>query len=180
MATPQDVLNFWFKEIDPKRQFTSDPQFDQLIRERFLKTWQAIQNKETESWRSTPEGRLAEIIVLDQFSRNMFRGTAEAFLADGLALELAKQAVQVGADQKLSVQQKPFLYMPYMHSENKADHEVAVRLFSQPGLENNLKYEFLHKKIIDRFGRYPHRNQALGRNSTPEEIEFLKEKGSSF
>lgn len=177
---PEDVLNFWFKEISSQQQFGSDPEFDHIIRERFLKIFELIMQGGWSKHRRTAEGRLAEIIVLDQFSRNMFRNQSEAFSADSLALRLAKEAVAAGADQELSVSEKAFLYMPYMHSEEKQDHEVAVKLFSQPGLENNLKFEYLHKKIIDRFGRYPHRNQILGRTSTPEEVEFLKEKNSSF
>ncbi|MGE3974423.1 MAG: DUF924 family protein [Bdellovibrionales bacterium] len=176
----QDIIQFWFHEIDRKKWFQSSPEFDQQIRDRFLKTFHQVQNGSTSQWRETPEGRLAEIIVLDQFSRNMFRDKPEAFAADPLALELAKAAVTAGDDMKLPVEQRGFLYMPYMHSENADDHIAAMKLFSQKGLENNYQYELLHKKIIDRFGRYPHRNQVLGRKSTPEELEFLKEKNSSF
>lgn len=175
-----DILNFWFHEIEPKQQFSSDPKFDLQIRTRFLNVYESVVKGETVDWRNSPKGRLAEIIVLDQFSRNMFRNKPEAFSADALALRLAKEAVKVKADLELPFNQSAFIYMPYMHSENKEDHEVAVLLFSKPGMENSLKFELLHKKIIDRFGRYPHRNEVLGRVSTPEEIEFLKEKGSSF
>lgn len=180
MATSADIINFWFKEIDPSMQFAKDAQFDQLIRDRFLETYNSIVAGKTAGWRTTPEGRLAEIIVLDQFSRNMFRDSPKAFEADALALKLAKEAVQSGDDQKLPMDLRAFLYMPYMHSEDPKTHEQAVLLFSQSGLEYNLKYEHMHKKIIDRFGRYPHRNAILGRTSTQEELNFLKEKGSSF
>lgn len=178
--TPQDVLDFWFKELDPNMRFAKDEKIDQKIRERFMSTYLDVLSGRSQEWRSTPEGRLAEIIVLDQFGRNMFRNSHKAFVGDLLALKLAQEAVEFGADQKLPPEQRAFMYMPYMHSEDPQIHEEAVKLFSQEGLENSLKYEMMHKKIIDRFGRYPHRNNMLGRDSTPEEIEFLKMVGSSF
>lgn len=180
MTTPQDVLHFWFQELDPQMRFAKNAELDRKIRDRFLPTYRDVAAGKTTSWRNTPEGRLAEIIVLDQFSRNMFRDSPEAFAADSLALELAQAAVAAGADQKLATEQKAFLYMPYMHSEDRKVHERAVELFSQQGLEYNLRFEYAHKKIIDRFGRYPHRNEVLGRPSTPEELAFLQEEGSSF
>jgi uncharacterized protein (DUF924 family) len=126
------------------------------------------------------EGRLAEIIVLDQFSRNMFRDTPAAFAQDALALVLAQEAVFSGADKLLSETQCSFLYMPFMHSESLVIHELAVELFSKPGLEGNLDFEMRHKVIIEKFGRYPHRNNILQRESTEEEMEFLKLPGSGF
>ena len=131
-------------------------------------------------WRATPGGRLAEILVLDQFSRNIHRDREGAFAGDGIALALAQEAVSIGADQALPVDRRTFLYLPYMHSESAAIHEVAVSLFATPGLEQNYQFELMHKAIIDRFGRYPHRNAALGRESTPEELAFLQTPGSSF
>lgn len=180
MKTENDILDFWFEEIDPSLWFTKDLLFDQQIRDRFKKTYEEVVEGAHSHWRKTPEGRLAEIIVLDQFPRNMFRDTAKAFASDELALHLAEETVRLGEDQKLSMIERSFLYMPYMHSENQVMHEKALKLFDQPGLENNLKFEKLHKAIIDRFGRYPHRNKLLGRTSTPEEIEFLKQPNSSF
>ena len=118
--------------------------------------------------------------MLDQFSRNLHRGDGRAFANDAMALALAQEAVAAGADQGLTTDERGFLYMPYMHSESRAIHEVAVGLFTDLGLESNLDFELRHKEIIDRFGRYPHRNEVLGRESTPEEIEFLKQPGSSF
>lgn len=176
----QLVLDFWFEEIDPSFWFMKDDLFDQQIRTRFSKTYDYVVAGNSVTWRQTPEGRLAEVIVLDQFARNMFRDTPKAFAADPLALHLAQEAVRVGDDQKLYLEQRSFIYMPYMHSENAEVHKKALELFSQKGLEENLKFEILHKNIIDRFGRYPHRNKVLGRTSTPEEIEFLKTPGSSF
>lgn len=177
---PQDILNFWFREIDSKMHFIKSDELDRTIHDRFLQVYADVTNGKTADWRETPEGRLAEIIVLDQFSRNMFRNSSKAFAADALALYLAQDAVKSGDDQKIPIEQRSFLYMPYMHSEDPKIHEQAVALFSQKGLEYGLKYELMHKKIIDRFGRYPHRNEILGRPSTPEELEFLNEEGSSF
>ena len=125
-------------------------------------------------------GRLAEIIVLDQFSRNIYRDRPLAFAYDATALVLAQEAVRVGADQQVDFEKRSFFYMPYMHSESPIIHNRAVELFSQPGAEFNYEFELKHKAIIDRFGRYPHRNAILGRESTPEEIEFLGQPGSSF
>lgn len=176
----QHVLNFWFREIKPEMHFVKDEKFDAEIREKFHFVYNDICTGKTESWRSSPQGRLAEVIVLDQFARNMFRDTPQAFAADPLALKLAIEAIRVGADQELSPEERGFIYMPFMHSEDRKVHKQAVQLFSQPGFERQLKYELMHKKIIDRFGRYPHRNKILNRDSTSEEIEFLKEKNSSF
>lgn len=180
MVTAKEIIQFWFDEISPRMHFAKDAEFDSLIRKRFLSTYENVVAGKTTSWRNLAEGRLAEIIVLDQFARNMFRDTPKAFAADELCLRLAQAAVHVGDDMKLDLGKRVFFYMPYMHSESLATHEEAVRLFSQEGLEENLKYELLHKRIIERFGRYPHRNAILSRESTQEEINFLKEKNSSF
>lgn len=176
----QKVLDFWFKEIDPSFWFKKDLKFDETIRDQFSEIYEQVLNGHTVSWRRSAQGRLAEVLVLDQFGRNMFRDTARAFAGDELALNLSREAVRLGEDQMLSTPQKAFLYMPYMHSESKKVHQEAVRLFSQKGLEENLKFELLHKDIIDKFGRYPHRNALLGRKSTPAEIEFLKQPNSAF
>ena len=120
------------------------------------------------------------MIVLDQFSRNLFRDSPRAFAQDGMALVLAQEAVRFGADAALSAQERVFLYMPYMHSESVTVHEAAVQLFTRNGIQNNLDFELKHKAIIDRFGRFPHRNAVLGRASTAEEIVFLQQPGSAF
>lgn len=174
------IIEFWFKELGQKDWFSADTKLDNLIRERFLEIYQKAAAGELYTWRETAEGRLAEIIILDQFSRNIFRGHEKAYATDDMALVLAQEAIANEADNSLSPQYKAFLYMPYMHSESKAMHEIAEKLFSQPGLESNLDYELKHKKIIDRFGKFPHRNKILGRESSMAEIEFLKEPDSSF
>jgi uncharacterized protein (DUF924 family) len=160
--------------------FAKSDDFDRLIESRFGATQAAAERCELAFWRGSASGRLAEIIVLDQFSRNIWRDTPRAFASDPLALALAQTAVAAGADQALDATRRAFLYMPYMHSESALIHAAAVQLFSAPGLENNLNFELRHQAIIERFGRYPHRNQILGRTSTPKEIEFLKAPGSGF
>ena len=169
------ILHFWFEEVEPKKRFEKDEELDGEIKKRFLSAYEHIVAGKTALWRETPEGRLAEIIVLDQFTRNMFRGERQSFAGDPLALQLAKEAVAEGDDQKLSKEKRAFMYMPYMHSESKEVHKEALKLFIDLGIEENLKYEKMHKEIIDRFERYPHRNEVLGRASTPEEIAFLKD-----
>ncbi len=180
MPTYGDVINFWFHEIDPAQHWKKDLGFDQLIADRFAELHRQATLCELFEWRASPQGRLAEIIVLDQFSRNMYRDTSLSFAYDPQALALAQEAVAVGADDELSTIERTFLYMPYMHSESLKVHEVAVKLFAKNGVENNLNFEMLHKKIIEQFGRYPHRNAILGRESRPEEIAFLKQPDSSF
>lgn len=173
----QDILNFWFKELEPKQHWIKDPDFDALIKQRFGDLLIAASKCELFSWRETAQGRLAEIIVLDQFSRNIYRDMPQAFVQDPLALALAQETVALGLDNNLADNEKPFLYMPYMHSESKVVHVQAEKLFRATG---NFDFELKHKAIVDRFGRYPHRNEILGRESTEEELEFLKGAGSSF
>jgi uncharacterized protein (DUF924 family) len=177
---PQPILYFWFEELNPKQHFIKDAALDEIIRTRFGSTLEAAARCELFAWRATPEGRLAEIIVLDQFSRNIYRDTPRAFAQDALALVLAQELVASGQDRSLPQAQRVFAYMPYMHSESALVHEQAVLLFTQLGIQDNLNFELRHKAIIDRFGRYPHRNALLGRTSTPQELAFLSEPGSSF
>lgn len=180
MATAQEVLQFWFEETPPELHFKKDDAFDAAIRDRFLDAHKAAARGELAAWRDTVDGRLAEIIVLDQFSRNLFRDDPRAFATDVVALVLAQQAVHVGADHEIPLARRAFLYMPFMHSESRVIHVDAERLFRQSGLERNYDIELKHKAIIGRFGRYPHRNTVLGRKSTPEEKAFLEQPGSSF
>lgn len=176
----QEVLKFWFDEIEQSQWWKKDDQLDQLIITRFsgLHT-QAIQCELFE-WRKTAAGRLAEIIVLDQFSRNMFRDSALCFAYDALALALSQEAILLGIDKILSPIQKSFLYMPFMHSESLKIHEIAVELFQKNGIKANLDFELKHKNVIGQFGRYPHRNEILGRASTDKELKFLQQPGSRF
>ena len=175
-----DVLKFWFEEISPKDWWVKNTDLDQKITERFSLTHLQASLGELFSWRKSPEGRLAEILVLDQFSRNMFRDDPRSFAYDSMALVLAQECVALKLDQKLEVTKRKFIYMPYMHSESLVIHDQAIELFAQEGLEENLKFEHAHLDILHKFGRYPHRNKILGRKSTKEEIEFLKGPNSSF
>ncbi|WP_249975444.1 DUF924 family protein [Vreelandella olivaria] len=179
-TSAQAVITFWFNELTPEQWFNKDTAMDQHITQRFGNVLARAAACECYEWRHTAHGRLAEIIVLDQFSRNIYRDDARAFANDALALALAQEAVALKADDALSSVERSFLYMPYMHSESAKIHDIAMKLFDQPGLESNLDFEIRHKAIIDRFGRYPHRNAVLGRDSSEEEIAFLQQPGSSF
>lgn len=178
--TYNEILKFWFEEINSRSQWQKDSEFDNQIRDGFLDYHEAARKCELMNWRSVAVGRLAEIIILDQFSRNIYRDTANAFASDSLALALSQEAIANDVAMELPPKQRVFLYMPFMHSESSIIHEQAIELFSEPGMEANLDFEKRHKEIIDRFGRYPHRNSILGRESTLEETEFLKQPGSSF
>lgn len=179
-AFADQVLEFWFKELSPAQWFHKSSKLDAEIARRFGDVLIAARRGELWQWRSAPRGRLAEVIVLDQFSRNIHRDTPAAFAADPQALVLAQEAVARGDDADLAPDERAFLYMPYMHSESLHIHAEALRLFDQPGLENNLRVERQHRNILLRFGRYPHRNAILGRESSAEELSFLQLPGSSF
>jgi uncharacterized protein (DUF924 family) len=172
-----DVLTFWFS--DPARWWKKDPAFDAEVRDRFLTLNEAIERGEHEDWLGTPRGILAYVVVLDQFSRNLFRGSARSFACDARALAAARVAIDRGFDRVLSFEERSFLYMPFMHSERIADQDRCVQLFTSEAKES-LSFAERHRDIIRRFGRFPHRNALLGRSSTPEELEFLKQPGSSF
>lgn len=179
-VTPDTVLDFWFREIPESAWWEKSSVFDSALRQRFGELYHAATRGELFHWRDSIQGRLAEIIVLDQFSRNLFRDSAAAFAFDSMALVLSQEAVRSGLARELPPRQRSFLYMPFMHSESVAIHEEALTLFAETGMESNLDFEKRHKAIIDRFGRYPHRNALLGRASTPEETAFLQTPGSSF
>ncbi len=171
---PEAVLTFWFKGKGFDDWFTAKkPSFDALIRRKFLKTYEAVVRGETAHWRTSPRGRLAEIIVLDQFSRNMFRGTPEMYRHDALALALAQEAIRAGADKALSKDERMFMYLPFEHAESKVVQKESIRLFKQIWGKDLIHYAHDHKRVIDKFGRFPHRNEILGRKSTTEEKKFL-------
>ncbi len=176
----REVLQFWFEEISQTQWWKKDAQFDELIASRFSEVHGQASRGELYRWRDTAEGRLAEIIVLDQFSRNIYRNSPLSFATDSLALVLSQEAISSGADKEVVSDMRSLFYMPFMHSESAVIHSEAVSLYEAYGNEANLKFELRHKAIIDRFGRYPHRNEILGRDSTAEEIEFLSHPGSSF
>ena len=176
----EGVLKFWFEEIDPAQWFASDPAFDAEIRQRFLPLLQGTAVGEQYAWRASAWGRLAEIIVLDQFSRNVLRGTPQAFAHDPMALALAQEAVAADVHRALAPVERSFLLMPFMHSESRVIHVQAEALFREFAPRENYESELRHQAIIDRFGRYPHRNAVLGRTSSAEELEFLALPGSRF
>ena len=175
-----EIIQFWFKDIERKQWWDKSDAFDQLLIEKYQDLHTKAIKGELYQWRENPKGRLAEIIVLDQFSRNMYRDTEKAFASDALALILAQEAISVGADESLNETEKSFLYMPFMHSESLIIHEVGLKLFQAGTSDSSINFEIRHKKIIEDFGRYPHRNNILGRISTNKEIEFLEKPGSSF
>ncbi|CNL07421.1 putative transmembrane protein [Yersinia frederiksenii] len=176
----QKILKFWFKEMDQALWFKKDEDFDAYLRQHFGSVWQAASKGELAHWRRNIEGRLAEILILDQFSRNLFRDLPTSFSCDGMALVLAQEAVSSGQVGQLSKTQRGFLYLPFMHSESALIHQQALVLYTELGDELQLDYELRHKAIIDRFGRYPHRNHILGRVSSAEEQAFLLQTGSAF
>ncbi|MFD2166473.1 DUF924 family protein [Thalassotalea euphylliae] len=175
-----DVIHYWFEELTPQQWWIKDNKLDMQITNRFAQLHRQAMQGELFRWRETALGSLAEVIVLDQFSRNIYRDTAKSFAADPLALALAQQAISKSYDKEVSEQQRGFFYLPFMHSESVIIHKEAVKLYKELGNENNLSFELQHQAIIERFGRYPHRNSILGRQSTSEEQAFLKEPGSSF
>jgi len=172
-ATSMDILSFWFSDKSRPNWFAKDPSFDAVVSARYGAVLLAAKHGELFRWRETIRGRLAEIIVLDQFSRNIHRGAAAAFESDAQALVLAQEAVRDETRFELTPDEKAFLYMPFMHSESSVIHEEGLRLFSEAGLEFYLAYEEEHRLVIQRFGRFPHRNAILGRASTAEEDIYL-------
>ncbi len=176
LASPADIVAFW-REAGPARWYAKDTAFDDELRRRFLPIWEAASAGRLRAWEESDEGTLALILVLDQFSRNMFRDDARAFSADVLAREIADRAIARGADQRIEPALRAFMYLPYEHSEAMADQERSVALFRAMGDAESLKWADLHLDIIKRFGRFPHRNAVLGRATTPEEATFLAEGG---
>jgi uncharacterized protein (DUF924 family) len=178
--TADDVLQFWFEHLPPASWWRKSPALDAEIGRRFGALHAQAARAELAHWRDSPPGRLAEVIVLDQFSRNLWRDSPTAFAQDTMALILAQEAVRQGADAVLPVVQRSFLYMPYMHSESVLIQAQSLALFGGLGLPANLDSAQRHHDIVARFGRYPHRNAVLGRTSTAEELLFLQQPGSSF
>ena len=194
-----EILHFWFGALDadglaaPEKQerwFRKDPAFDEEIRRRFGAEHAAVAAGRRAAWRATPRGRLAEVVVLDQFTRNLFRDTAAMFAADAEALACARRAIALGDEASLETDERAFLYMPFMHAETLADQDRCLALFealaatrtgkARERVQANLAFARAHREIVARFGRFPHRNGLLGRPSTPAELEFLEQPGSSF
>jgi uncharacterized protein (DUF924 family) len=177
-----EVLRFWFGDASErgkahKRWFEKNSTFDAEVRARFLPLYEVLATND--DWLSRPDYCLARIVVLDQFPRNMFRGSPRAFAADAKALAAARYAVEKGLERDMLTVEKQFVYLPFEHSESLADQVRACELM-QPLGDDLYDWAVRHRRIIERFGRFPHRNEILGRESTPEEIEFLKQPGSGF
>ena len=176
----REVLGFWFDLLMPEQWFAESHWLDAEIGELFGTLRDEVLSSGAADWREGPQTLLAAVILLDQFSRNIHRGTPQAFAQDPMALALAQEAVAQGVLAHLSPVERSFLLLPYMHSESRIVHEEAERLFAALGIQDNLDFERRHKAIVDRFGRYPHRNAILGRTSSAEELAFLETPGSSF
>jgi uncharacterized protein (DUF924 family) len=177
-ASPRTVLDFW-RAAGSDRWFKVDKSFDQDVRERFLELHDAAATGQLDRWAQSAEGALALLILLDQFPRNMFRGTPRAFATDAKALAIARQAVESGFDRKVEPAFRTFFYLPFMHSEVSSDQDYCCALYRWLGEAEGIKYAELHRDAIRRFGRFPHRNEILGRRSTPEEIAYLAGGGFS-
>lgn len=173
---PADIIQYWFTPPLPQHWFNSTPALDTEIRERFASIWEQAQAGKLDDWKNSAEGCLALCIILDQFPLNMFRGEARSFSTEQQAVGVCKHAVAQGLDQQLPAEQRMFIYMPLMHSENMADQDESVRLFAAAGLEGNARFAEHHRHIVERFGRFPHRNAILGRESSPAELEYLSSK----
>lgn len=176
--TPHEIITFW-RAAGPERWFKADPAFDIEIGRRFESTWRRARDGQLRDWENARDGRLALVLLLDQFPRNMFRGQPTAFTTDSAALELSKRMIVDGDDLTVDPQMRRFVYMPLMHSERLADQEHCVALFENAGDPDNKKFAAIHADIVRRFGRFPHRNAILGRNSTDDETAFLDQGGFS-
>ena len=185
MENPDSIIKFWFEEIEKDLQFKKDKDLDEKIKSRFGELLEKAKQGELDSWKQSAESTFALIILLDQFSRNIYRDDKKSFEADKLALNIAKEGIEKGFDKQIDSKRRAFFYIPFMHSENIEDQKKAIELFEElskehEGANNNVKYAIMHKDIIEKFNRFPHRNKILGRKSTEEEIDFLKTSGSSF
>lgn len=176
MITPQEILAFWCAPGMEPRWFDATPELDAAIRQKYEAVWEAALRGELDAWQDTPAGALALVIVLDQFPRNMYRLDAKRYASAEKAVAVTKRAIEKGFDALLDRPCLAFLYMPLMHSEALADQDLSVRLFAAAGLEANLRYARHHRELVRRFGRFPHRNDLLGRESTAEEIAYLDSK----
>ena len=173
------VLHFWFDDLEPKDWFEKNTAVDATITTKFATLYAALAPGLSPEWESSPRLALAAVITLDQFPRNMFRDSPRAFATDELALSAAKRAIDRGEGAQLNETERQFLYMPFQHAENREDQARSVVLFSEFD-EKTLGFARRHQEIVDRFGRFPHRNAVLGRESTPQELEFLQQPNSSF
>ncbi len=175
-SNPKMINEFWFSARVRPLRFRSTPAFDREIRERYLPLWENARDGQLAPWQTTAEGCVALVVVLDQFPLHMFRGQPTAFSTEQQARAVAEHAIKHGLDQNLPGEMKAFLYLPFMHSETLADQERSVQLYQAACLHENLRWARHHRELIRRFGRFPHRNAILNRDSTPEEMDYLNSK----
>ena len=168
-----DVLTFWFSEPMKSHWFSSTPAIDKAILADYKSLWQHAKQHKLSAWEQSPDGCLALCIVLDQFPLNMFRGEAKSFSTEQQAVNVAKKAIRAGFDEALPQHRVSFLYMPLMHSEHLDDQDLALKCFEKTNLEGNIAFAKHHRGIVERFGRFPHRNKILGRQSTQAELDYL-------
>lgn len=169
-----EIIDFWFSDEVRPMWFNSTPEFDALLHERYEQTWGRARAGVYDHWAQESLSALALVIILDQFPLNMFRQDARQYSTEAHARTIAGQLIDSGRDQRLSDRQKAFLYLPYMHSETLQDQDFAVEMYQKAGLEENLRFAHHHRDVVKRFGRFPHRNKVLGRQSSEDEIEYLK------
>lgn len=174
IPTATDVVDFW-RAAGPERWFAKDDGFDAECRARFLDAWEMAAAGGLDAWAETAEGALGLVLLLDQMPRNMFRGDPRTFATDAAALAVAKRALALGYDRRVQPELRAFFYLPFMHAEDLAAQETSVALYTELGLAENLKFARHHRDVIARFGRFPHRNAVLGRETTPDEAAFLEE-----
>ncbi|MDH5180583.1 MAG: DUF924 domain-containing protein [Gammaproteobacteria bacterium] len=175
---PMQIIDYWYSDEMRKHWFASTPELDYEIKSNYEKIWESAGAGNLDEWRNTPEGCLALTIILDQMPLNMFRGTARSFATEGKAVEVALFAVENDFDEQISADKLPFLFMPFMHSENLEHQDLSVKLFSKHNLQDSLKFALHHRDIVLKYGRFPHRNKILGRESTKEEMEYLASEDS--
>lgn len=175
---PIEIISYWFSERIQKHWFSSTPELDKEIKTKYERTWVSAAAGELDEWKISPEGCLALIIILDQLPLNMFRGEAKSFETERQAVEVALTAINSGFDKKLSSDKLPFLFMPFMHSEKLEEQDLSVKLYRENNFENNLRFALHHREIVKRFGRFPHRNRIIGRESTKAEKEYLASENS--
>ncbi|MCG7924562.1 MAG: DUF924 domain-containing protein [Candidatus Thiodiazotropha taylori] len=173
MDNPREILEFWFSDEVRPRHFSSTPEFDQQLKSRFLAAWEQARSGALNSWLGSSEGCLALVILLDQFPLNMFRDQPQGYSTEQHSREVANHAILAGFDEQLPADQRAFLYLPFMHSESLSDQDFSVTLFEAAGMQESLKWAKHHREIVRQFGRFPHRNVVLGRQSSEEELAYL-------
>lgn len=171
--SPETIIDFWFADSSKDLWFNSTPELDSQLRDRFVDSWLAAAENRFADWEARPEGALALAIILDQFPLNMFRGLPLTFATEAQARKICRAAIERGFDRELTIAQRPFIYIPFMHSEDMSDQALSIELFGQPGLEENMRFAHHHHALIRRFGRFPHRNAILGRHSSQDELDYL-------